>query len=184
MKFMVTRSRMRRDGASAKKKSRLDKVQAELKQARDEVEAERKKILKEIKAEASFQKTIEPKVKKAIKGQHLELKYPYSSQDDKTLGWAKGWSKTLNEAQDYPFAEVVKNGKVVGYVKRLKYGEYDGDDTDFRCHDCGANIGEFHSSGCDWERDPVEGGQMLSSEAIGNIVSSVPVDAKKFKQYR
>ena len=31
-----------------------------------------------------------------------------------------------------------------------------------RCHDCGAAEGEYHKPGCDWERCPVCGLQLLS----------------------
>jgi len=177
---------MRKSGASSSKKSRLDKVKAELKQARDDVEAQRKKIMKEARAEVQFKKGIKPKMNKIIEREQLERKYPYTAEDTKALGWSKDYHRTLNKVQKYKYAQVVENGKIVGYVKRLKYGESDVDtDADkIRCHDCGANVGEFHAMSCDWERDPVEGGQMLTSDNIGDFVSSIPVGAKEFQQHR
>lgn len=34
--------------------------------------------------------------------------------------------------------------------------------TSWRCHDCGANEGELHLDGCDMERCPFCGGQLIS----------------------
>lgn len=34
------------------------------------------------------------------------------------------------------------------------------------CHDCNAGPGRLHHDGCDWERCPVCGGQMLGDEHV------------------
>ncbi len=34
--------------------------------------------------------------------------------------------------------------------------------TDKKCHDCGVDVGEYHHPGCDMERCPYCGGQLIS----------------------
>ena len=47
--------------------------------------------------------------------------------------------------------------------KRAKYDPIPHHDpAGRRCHDCGAAEGEYHKPGCDWERCPVCGLQLLS----------------------
>jgi hypothetical protein len=41
-------------------------------------------------------------------------------------------------------------------LSRIKYSD------DFPCHDCGIHNGEYHIPGCDAERCPKCGGQMIS----------------------
>ena len=38
---------------------------------------------------------------------------------------------------------------------------FEGDNHDVRCGDCGAKYGHYHHPGCDCERCPVCGGQMI-----------------------
>ena len=57
-------------------------------------------------------------------------------------------------------SEIECDGKV---YKRIPYGEYEYD-TDERCHDCNASNGNYHHYGCDMERCPVCGGQLIGCD--------------------
>ena len=52
--------------------------------------------------------------------------------------------------------------------KRIKVGApgdfLEGSDPDSRCGDCGAKTGHFHHWGCDCERCPVCGGQLIGCD--------------------
>ena len=50
------------------------------------------------------------------------------------------------------------------YYRRIKYGEDGMAYGDARCHDCGAKPGHYHHVGCDVERRPVCGGQLISCD--------------------
>ena len=50
------------------------------------------------------------------------------------------------------------------YYRRIKYGEDGMAHGDARCHDCGARPGHYHHVGCDAERCPVCGGQLISCD--------------------
>lgn len=50
------------------------------------------------------------------------------------------------------------------FVKRLKVGEEGWVQEGNRCGDCGAKYGYFHHVGCDMERYPICGGQLITCD--------------------
>lgn len=62
-------------------------------------------------------------------------------------------------------SKVKINGKE---YERIKVGDtgdfFEGEDHQLRCGDCGATMGHYHHWGCDCERCPVCGGQMICCE--------------------
>ena len=47
-------------------------------------------------------------------------------------------------------------------LERIKFGDDNMNIGDKRCHDCNAKVGHFHHLGCDVERCPICGGQLIS----------------------
>lgn len=76
------------------------------------------------------------------------------------------------DTQKFPYLEVLEDKKVIGFAKRL---EFEGE----KCPDCGVKNGMYHLKYCDWERTPLEGEQLLTSEKYGNYVKSSAIKSKK-----
>jgi len=61
-------------------------------------------------------------------------------------------SCTMNHVE-FPDGEILDS---------VPYNPSDSDDPERRCHDCNVKVGGFHHPGCDMERCPKCGGQLIS----------------------
>lgn len=55
----------------------------------------------------------------------------------------------------------------------LKFGEEGYDEESERCHDCNVSIGGYHHVGCDMERCPACGGQLISCGCLDEDQSGI-----------
>ena len=83
----------------------------------------------------------------------------------------KGWSARIAAAQRKPTCW--KNGKE---FERIRYGNEKDDwgAADHPCGDCGARRDEYHVPGCDVERCPSCGGQMISCDCSASRLQKKP----------
>lgn len=66
------------------------------------------------------------------------------------------------------------NGEYYDPIKVGDEGDFYEGEEDAVCGDCGAKYGEYHTDGCDCERCPVCGGQMLSCKHEVLEVCDIP----------
>lgn len=60
---------------------------------------------------------------------------------------------------------IIANGKKYSRIKVGDPGDFfEAEPTGTRCGDCGAQVGYFHHWGCDCERCPSCGGQLISCD--------------------
>lgn len=74
-------------------------------------------------------------------------------------------NREMLTANGCEFKWIFANGQK---FKRIKVGDpgdfFEGEDRDFRCGDCAAKVGYFHHWGCDCERCPACGGQLIDCD--------------------
>lgn len=76
---------------------------------------------------------------------------------------------------------VTVNGKVFNRIRVGDPGDFDeGENKTIRCHDCNALYGHFHHWGCDAERCPVCGHQLISCDC-GNATARPEEPAPKVR---
>lgn len=86
--------------------------------------------------------------------------------------------REMTKATSCIFVGMIIEGKV---FDRIFFGAEPGHPantpTDLPCHDCGVHVGGYHHFGCDWERCPRCGGQMIScgcADGEVHLVSRIP----------
>ncbi len=67
--------------------------------------------------------------------------------------------KEMTTAAGCSFSHIKLNGR---WVKRNKVTDYDVDERG-RCYDCGAKLGRYHHIGCDHEKCPICGLQIIGT---------------------
>jgi hypothetical protein len=76
------------------------------------------------------------------------------------------WPELIEAAQDVRSISI--DGKLHA---RITYGneyeDWDADEYKAKCHDCAVKVGQLHVPGCDVERCPGCGGQLISCDCGG-----------------
>ena len=86
-------------------------------------------------------------------------------------------SREMKTATSCTWVGIIIEGKT---FERIFFGAepgYPAVPPDLPCHDCGVHVGGYHHFGCDWERCPQCGGQMISCNCSDDdtfLVSRIP----------
>lgn len=85
-------------------------------------------------------------------------------------------NQRMLKANGCTYTHLECNGKL--YPRRKHGEEGHAFPEDLRCHDCGAKVGYYHHFGCDMERCPICGRQLISCDCEITHLHRIKVNRK------